>query len=232
MALLGRAVGRGVLAAQLGGALLFAVVIAVEAADEPLPTLLRTIGARLPTLWAQAASVLALCGAALAVARLRRQGVLLGLGTLGATPRMVLLVGALAGALVGGVASRVVTAPSDVPGAWERGDGGWIRDDEGWPDAQAGAAGVRARPAPHRDLPTDVLNAGAAGALGAALGLYAGAAPALVAAAVLLVADVVARGLSERGVLPFYGGAAPAALAGLTLLGLLLRAPLFPKRWG
>lgn len=233
--LLGRAVGGAVFAVQGAGALLFAVVIAVEAADEPLGTLARTVLARLPLLWAQAAAVLALCGVAVAVVRLRRQGVLLGLGTLGVTPRTVLLVGALAGGLCGGVASRVVAEPSDVPGAWARGAGGWIRDGEGWPDPAAisGSAtvDVRRRRAPARDLPTDVVNGGAAGALGAALGLYVGAAPTLVAAALLLVADVVARGLSERGVVPLYGGAAPALLATCALLGLLVRAPLFPRRW-
>jgi hypothetical protein len=231
MLLLGRAVGGAVLAAQGAGAVLFAVVVAVEAADEPLGTLLRTVGARVPLFWAQAAAVLALCGVAVAVVRLRRQGVLLGLGTLGVTPRLVLLVGALAGAASGGVASRVVAEPSAVPGAWERGVGGWIRDGEGWPDSPASEASVRGRPPPTRNLPVDLLNGAAAGALGAALGLYAAAAPTLVAAALLLVADVVARGLTERGVVPLYGGAAPGALAGLTLLVLLLCAPLFPRRW-
>lgn len=237
--LLGRAVGGGVFALQVAGALLFAVVLAVEAADEDLPTLLRTIAARLPLLWAHAAAVLALCGAAAAVVRLRRNGVLLGFGTLGVTPRMVLLVGALAGGLVGGITNRVEAEPAAAPGVWVRGAGGWIRDGEGWPDPVVSADGalirgpaVRPRPAPSRSLPVDVLNGGAAAALGAALGLYLGAAPTLVAAALLLIADVVARGLAERGVVPLYGGAAPALLATLLLAWLVLRAPLFPRRWG
>ncbi|MES2640277.1 MAG: hypothetical protein V4850_12360 [Myxococcota bacterium] len=230
MLLLARAVGGAVFAAHGAGAVLFSVVVAVEAADEPLGTLLLTVGARVPLLWAQAAAVLALCGVAVAVVRLRRQGVLLGLGTLGVTPRLVLLVGAIAGAASGGVANRVVAEPSAVPGAWERGAGGWIRDGEGWPDTIS-AAPVRARPAPVRNLPVDLLNGAAAGALGATLGLYLGAAPTLVAAALLLVVEVVTRGLTERAVVPLYGGVAPAALAGIVLLVLLLRAPLFPRRW-
>ncbi len=229
LALLGGAVGRAVLGAQLAGALLFALVIAVEAADAPLPTLARTVAARLPALWAQAAAVLVLCGAALAVVRLRRQGVLLGLGTLGVAPRVVLVVGALAGALVGGVASRVVAEPAALSGEWERGTGGWIRDGEAWPDTAGGVVCVRTPPT--RDIATDLINGSAAGSLGAALGLYLGAAPTLVAAALLLVADVVARGLVERGAVPPLGGGAPAVLAGAILLFLLLRAPLFPRRW-
>ncbi|MDP2314926.1 MAG: hypothetical protein Q8P41_18650 [Pseudomonadota bacterium] len=229
LVLLARAIGGAVVAAQLAGALLFTLVIAVEAADEAPATLLQTIVARLPSLWAQAAAVLVLCGVAVAVVRLRRTGVLLGLGTLGVEPRVVLIVGALIGGAVGVGASRVVVEPSDAPGAWDRGDVGWIRDGEAWPDVSGGA--VHRRPPEGRDVVTDVVNGGAAGALGAALGLYVGAAPTLVAAALLLVADVVARGLAERGAVPPLGVMGPALLATAVLLALLVAAPLFPRRW-
>jgi hypothetical protein len=228
--LLARAVVGGVLAAQLAGAALFVLVVLVEAADASLPDVLRAAATRVPALWAQASAVLGLCGAALAVVRLRRQGVLLGLASLGVGPRLVLVVAGLTGAAVGGLASRV---PVDAPartGEWARGDGGWIRDGEGWPDAPGGV--VRPLPRATRDPVADTLNGCAAGALGATLGLYAGAAPTLVAAALLLVTDLVARGLAERGALPTAGVGVAAALAGAAILVLLRRAPLFPRRWG
>ncbi len=230
VALLGRAIGAGVAVAHLGGLLLYALVVAVEAADEPLPVLARIVLARVPALWAQSAAVLGCVGVAAATLRLRRRGVVLALGTLGLDPRVVLLVGAVGAGVVGGLAGRGVVAPTAVPGAWERGDGGWIRDGLAWPDA-AGAE-VRTRPAAGRDLAADVTNAAAAGACGAALGLWAGATPALVVAALLLVGDVVSTGLAERGAVPAWGAAAPALLAIGVVVYLLARAPLFPRRWG
>lgn len=228
--LLARAVLVGVLVAHTGGVLLFALTVAVEAADEPLPALWGTLRARVPGLWAQAAAVLGGVGVAGAALRLRRRGVVLALGALGVDPRVLLVVGALLAGAVGGLAGAVPPAATIAPGDWVRGEGGWIRGGVGWPDAPGGV--VRERPAPWRSVPADVVNAAAAGACGAALGLWATATPALVLAAVLLVVDVVARGLAERGAVPAAMAVAPAALAAGVAVLLLLRAPLFPRRWG
>jgi len=228
--LVGRSIARGVLSAHLAGVLLFALVVAVESADAPFGTLVRTVLARVPSLWAQASAVLGCVGVAGATFGLRRRGAVLALGTLGFDARILLFVGALCSGVAGGAAGRGVVAPEGAPGAWERGDGGWIRDGVGWPDRPGDA--VRERGATGRDVAADVLNAAGAGACGAALGLWAGATPALVLSAVLLVVDVVARGLAERGAVPAWGASAPGLVAGIVGLGLLLRAPIFPRRWG
>lgn len=230
LVLLGRAVLLGVVAAHLGGVLLFALTVAVEAADEPLPTLWDTLRARVPGLWAQAAAVLGGVGVAGATLRLRRRGVVLALGALGVDPRVLLVVGAVLAGAAGGLAGAVTPEAPVAPGDWVRGEGGWIRDGLGWPDAAGGV--VTERHAPARSVPADVVNAAAAGACGAALGLWATATPALVLAAVLLVVDVVARGLAERGAVPAASVVAPAALAAVVAGILMLRAPLFPRRWG
>jgi hypothetical protein len=228
--LVARALVGGVAATHLAGALLFGLVVLVEAADAPLVEVLRVAQSRVPALWAQACGVLGLSGTALAVTRLRRQGVLLGLASLGVGPRIVLLVGALTGATFGGVASRVPMEPPAQAGEWTRGEGGWIREGEGWPDAPGGV--VRPLPRVARDPLADTIGGAAAGALGATLGLYVGAAPTLVVAALLLVTDVVARGLAERGAVPAAGVGAAAGLAVGMMLVVLGRAPLFPRRWG
>ncbi|MFN7145593.1 MAG: hypothetical protein ACK4YP_17590 [Myxococcota bacterium] len=230
MLLLARALVVGLVTAHVAGVLLFTLVVAVEAAEEPLPVLAGTVVARVPELWARAAAVLGCMGVAVATARLRRRGVILGLGTLGVDPRVLLVVGALGAGAVGAVAGRVVATPVTAPGAWERGDGGWIRDGVAWPDRVGGE--VRARPPATRGWGAGLVNAAVAGACGAALGLWAGAARALVLAALLLVVDVVARGLAERAAVPAWGAAAPAGLALLAVAWLVWRAPLFPRRWG
>ena len=228
--LVARALAGGVLVAHVSGALLFALVVAVEAADEPLPGLLGALFARVPALWAQAAGVLGCVGVAVATLRLRRRGVVLALGTLGVDPRTLLVAGALVAGVAGGAAALVEQgAPAVAPTAWERGDGGWIRGGAAWPDADGGV--VRRRPAPERHRALDLVNAAAAGACGAALGLWAGAGPVIVLSALLLVVDGVARGLADRGAVPLVGLMAPGLLALFAGALLLARAPLFPRRW-
>jgi hypothetical protein len=226
-----RSLGAGVVAAHAAGVLLITLAMVVEAADEPPAAVMLRVAAGLPAAWAQAAAVLGLVGVTVAAARMRRQGVVLGLGAVGLSPRALLLVGALCGALGGAVAgSGGGGAGGAELHAWQRGEGGWIRDGLAWPDLAGGVA--RPMPPPERAIPADLANAGAAGAFGAALGLYGGPVVTLLSAAVLLVADVVARGLCERGALPPWGAAFPAGLALVALVGVLWRAPLFPRRWG
>ena len=229
LALLVRAVVRGTLTAHVGGALLFTLLVLVERAQVPTDELLSALRTEVPTAWARAATVLGLVGVTLAVTRMRRQGVVLGLGTLGVDARLLLLVGALAGAASGALSTTVpIDAP--VPGDWERGDGGWIRDGQAWPDTPADT--VYHRPPPTPPVAAEVTNGALAGGLGAALGLWAGAPATVVAGAVLLVSDVVARGLVDRAALPALARATPGLLALVWALILQLRAPIFPRRWG
>lgn len=227
--LIGGALVRGLFAAHLGGMVLLALVVAVEAADEPIGTLMRTVVARVPELWAALAAVLGVAGVGVAVARLRRQGVVLGLGTLGVRPAVFVLFAALFAGVWGIGSAQVATPPAEVPGAWERGDGGWIRGGEAWPDRAGGE--VRQRPPEARSLPADLANAAAGGACGAALGLWAGPLGGLLVVGVLLVVDVVAQGLCARGVLPEVFVVSSGALSCLVVLGAWARAPVFPRRW-
>ena len=220
---------RGLLAAHIGGFVLLALVVAVEAADEPATVLVRTVVARVPELWAGMAAVLGVAGIGVAVARLRRQGVVLGLGSLGVRPGVFLLVGGLTAGGWGIASAQVAGSPADVPGVWERGDGGWIHGGEAWPDVAGGE--VRRRPTPRRSVAADATNAAAGGVCGAALGLWAGPLGGLLVVGVLLVVDVVAQGLTVRGVLPDVVVVSGAAVSVLVALGLWLRAPVFPRRW-
>lgn len=228
--LLARRVAGGQALAQLGGLGLGALVLAVEAADEPPAVLLATLAARLPGLWVRLAPVLCLVGAAGALARMRREGGVLALGGLGVGPRALLVAAALAGATVGGVAAWV--EGWEVPAApreWVRGEGGWWRGGVAVPDVPGGEVGAPVSLA--RPRGADVAAGSAAAALGGALGLWGGPVGALVAAAVLLVAEFLARGLVERGAAPVVAGLVPAVLALVAAWLLARAAPLFPRRW-
>lgn len=228
--LLARAIVGGVVTAQLSGALLLALAVAVESAGVSAPALLATLRGQVPGAWAQAAGVLGGAGVAAATLRLRRRGVILALGTLGVDPRRVVLAGALVAAVAGAAVGALAVAPEPEPGAWIRGEGGWVRDGVGWPDIPGVVVTERALPS--RSVPVDAVNAGLIGACGAALGLWAGATPALLLSAVLLIVDVVGRGLAERGAAPGVAVLTPAVVAGFAVAILLVRAPLFPRRWG
>ncbi|MSQ01401.1 MAG: LptF/LptG family permease [Myxococcales bacterium] len=80
---------RGFLLVQLGGIGLLAIVVATEAADEPVAEVRRRLVSQLPYTWALLSPALALAAAALTAARLSRSGQLLALGTLGVSPRRV-----------------------------------------------------------------------------------------------------------------------------------------------
>lgn len=215
---------------HLGGALLLALALAVEAADRPLPVLVQQLAERLPDLYTHAAAVLTLAGAAWAAFGLRRDRSLLALGTFGASPRRVLLVAAVLGALLGAATLTLPAAapPSVLPDAWLRLHEGWRRaDGTVFPDAPGGV------PIPF-DVPAHVpaervLDGATAGALGAGLGLYAEAGATLLAAAVMLLFQAIIAGLVARGALPAAGLALPGVLAVTVLAAVLARAPLFPR---
>lgn len=226
----GRRLLAGVLAAHLAGILLFGLVVAVEGVELPLPTLGRLLSARVPALWAQSAAVLGCVGVAGGATALRRSGALLALGTFGFDPRVLLVLGALLAGVGGALAERTAAAPAPVPGAWERGAGGWIRDGEAWPDVP----GVQVRRSESWGRGPILAGLGAAGAGGggAALGLWGGAAGVVVVSATMLVVDVVARGLAERGALPGFVDLAPGLFGVLVAIILLSRAPPAPRRHG
>lgn len=227
--LLLRRVGAGMLVAHVGGAGLFALAVAVEAAEEPVPRLLATIAARVPEVWGRAAAVLSLLGAALAAFRLRRDGGVLGLGACGVAPASVIWVAALLG-LLAGAAVLGTTGASEADPEWARGRGGWWHEGVAWPDVPGGAV---APPRAVERAPAAALASGAAAAaLGGGLGLYAGPFAALLLAASLLISEGLCRGLCERGALPDAATLLPAAGALLALAWLRARAPLFPRRWG
>lgn len=219
----------GAAVAHLGGAGLFVVVVAVEGAALDGPALGARLADTVPRLWAMAAAALALLGAAVATARLRRGGGVLALGSLGVGPGAVVLAAALVGGAVGLGAAAVPPDPAPELRAWVRGEGGWWHAGVAVPDEPGGTVGPpRPTEAPAWRTPA----AGAAGAAaGAALGLWAGTLATVGAAGALLVAEALARGLVERAALPEVAAGAPALLAVGLLLLLRLRAPLFPSRW-
>lgn len=219
---------------HVGGALLLALALAVEAADRPLPVLVSQLLQRLPDLYAHAAAVLTLAASAWATTRLRRDRTLLALGTFGASPLRVLLVAAVLGGAAGlatvPAAPMADSAPSVLPAndAWQRLHGGWLRADGiVVPDTPGGD------PVPYATtahLPVErILDGACAGALGAGLGLYVEAGVILGVAALLLLTQAIVAGLVARGALPLLALALPSLLD-LTALGLILsRAPLFPR---
>lgn len=217
----------GLLVAHLGGVVVLALAVAVEARQGELATLLT---ARVPSAWALAAAVLTLLGSALAVARMRRSGIVLALGTLGLGPGRIVVIAALLGGLVGAGATQVLRPAADVIG-WERIPGGWQHAGQ----VLADAPGVTLAPRIHAPrpvvLPEDAIPVGAAaGALGVALALYGSALGPIVVGALLLMGEAVVTGLVDRRVWPEEAVLVPSALI---LVGFLLRwwrAPLFPGR--
>lgn len=211
--------------AHLGGAGVLALVVLVEAGDRGG---LAAVWTELPPLWARAAAPLALVAAALCTTRARRDGVVLALGSFGASPLAWLVAGAAVGALAGAGAALVPPPLAPASLRWVRGEGGWFLGGAAIPD-QPGGVVMLLLPETLPDWAPTALAAGAA-TLGAALGLRAGTLSTLTATGILLVAGALAEGLVERDVLQ------PPALALLALvlaLGGVLVArsgPAFPRR--
>jgi hypothetical protein len=221
----------GLLAAHLGGLLLLALVVAVEEADLPAAALLETWRVRLPGLWAQAAAVLDVAGASLAVFRMRRDGVLLALGSFGVAPTRALLVAAMLGLGVGFGAARLADPPGHHAGAeWTRGHGGWFHDGVAVPDEPDGTVDPVVPRA--RAVWSPAATGAAAATAGAALGLWAGGLATVVVAVLLLVGDALAQGLVARDALPPLVAWLPALLLTCGVLLATRAAPLFPRRWG
>lgn len=211
------------LVAHGGGVLVLVLVELVEGV--PLARLPEV----LPPLWAAIAAALTLLGSTLACWRMRREGVVLAMGTLGVNPRGLLLVAAMMGAL-GGVASGVEAGHRrPTPGTWQRVQGGWWKDGTLVPDPGQSPSQLRP-PETWNFQEADVPVGAAAGALGAGLGLYAGAIAALVGTGMLVVGGALVRGLVERGILDAWGSLSPALFLLLGLAALVWRAPIFPRR--
>lgn len=229
--LLLRRAGADLLLAHAAGVVLLGVVLGVEGADLGPAELARVWADQLPALWAQASPVLTVVGSSLALFRMRRDGVVLALGTFGVSPRVALLVGLLLGLLLGGIAAPLAGDHRRSGAAeWIRADGGWVRNGVVVPDTPGGE--VVAFPPPSRPTWSPVLTGGAAGAAGAALGLWSGGLATVVTAVLLLVGNTLVMGLVARAALPAASAAVPALLLLLGVGGALVRAPLFPRRWG
>ena len=195
------------------------MAIAVESSDASLPTLWGALTTRLPPAWRIGAAPLSLIGAMLAVARMRREGVVLAFGTVGAGPRTSIL---LAGALGAGIGTLVPTLPTTHE--WERIGGGWSHHGV----VIADVPGTATRPlAPPARSAWPVVTSACGSALGAAVGLYAGVVSGIALAAGLLLADAVGMGLADRGGW-FSASGVGFALFGITVI--ISRAPLFPGR--
>lgn len=224
--LLQRLVG-GLLVAHLGGVVVLVLAVAVEARQGELAALL---AARVPSAWALAAAVLTLLGSALAVARMRRAGIILALGTLGLGPGRVVVIATLLGGLVGAGATQVMRPAPDATG-WERIPGGWQAAGVVIADEPGVALAPRTYAPKPVVLPADAIPVGAAaGALGVALGLHGGALAPIIVGALLLMGEAVVSGLVDRRVWPAAAVVGPAILLCATFLLRWWRAPLFPGR--
>lgn len=228
--LLARRLGAGLAAAHLAGLLLLALILGVEAADRPLSLLVELWRARLPALWAQASPMLTLAGAALAVFRMRRDGVLLALGSFGVAPARALAVGAVLGVGLG-LAAGALADPTGVRAdtTWVRGDGGWFHGEDPVPDTIGGA--VRRRALPERRFAAPAAFGGTAALLGGAVGLWSGGLAAVTAGGGILLAAAITDGLVARGAWPPGAGWLPPALAACVVVVAARFAPLFPRRW-
>lgn len=218
MRLLGGRLLGALLAVQGGGLCLLGLVLLVE--GQPLQAVLE----RLPGLWGLAGSSLSLVGIQVGVTRMRREGVLLALGTLGVSPARLFAWGAALG--------LVASLPTLLAGEPELGGGGpmwtgrgWLLDGAFYPEPSASPVTTEI------PLPWGALATGAAaGALGVGLGLYRGVVETLMATGLLLVVNALTRGMMERGLFGGGGSALPSLILLLALVRVWDRKPLFPGR--
>lgn len=209
----------GLLIAHLGGLLLLALSLSVEGVP------LSEWQERLPGGWASVSAALTLLGCNWAAFQLRREGVLLALGSLGLSPYRILPSALLLGSLIG-LPSSFALQKAPQQGEWVRAEGGWWHNGQAMPDPDLLAP---LAPPPVPRLPIEETLSGALAALcGCLLGFYRGALASLISTGLLVVGMALARGLLERGF-----PTAPLPALGLLLLGLGLwvLAPLFPRRF-
>ena len=244
MMLLLRRIAADLALVHIGGLLLAGLAMLVEGAAPA------DLQARLPPVWAGLSAPLSLLGTALAVWRLRREGVLLALGTAGFPPRAVLPLAALLAALIAAPVPALLQPDAPGTGTWVRAPGAWWKMDapgtpaagtpasasctgclqnacgQAWPDPGSPLPPACPRPGrlPIEEIPAALL----AGAAGAAAGLYGGAPVTLIAACLLMLITGLCRGLAlSHGA--DWPALPPLLLAAWCLL-LLWRAPLFPQR--
>lgn len=235
--LLLRRIAKDLALIHAGGLLLAGLAMLVEGAA------FADLQARLPPVWAGLCAPLSLLGSALAVWRLRREGVLLALGTAGFPPRAVLPIAALLAALIAAPVPALLQPDAPGTGTWVRAPGAWWRMaapgaaatgavdaasacGQAWPDPGSPLPPPCPRPGrrPLEEIPAALL----AGAAGAAAGLYGGAPSTLIAACLLTLLSGLCRGLSQT-----HGAgwpALPPLLLWVWCALLLWRAPLFPRR--
>ncbi len=205
---------RALMAVQGGGLCLLALVLLVE--GQPLEAL--------PGLWGLVGSSLSLVGLQVGVVRMRREGVILALGSLGVGPAQLLGWGAALG-LVAALPTLVGAEAGLGGGGPEWTGAGWFFGGVHYPEANAVA---RTMDAPIRwgELATGA----AAGAMGVGLGLYRGVVGSLVTTGLLVVISALVRGGMERGIVGGGGGALPSLLLLVALAAVWGTKPLFPRR--
>lgn len=189
--LLVRRLGGAVVTVHLAGLAVLALAVAVEAAGLGPGELAAHLVDRLPGLWSRIASALTLLGAALGAGRMRGDGTLLGLSSLGVSNLRIVTAAALFGLAPGVLGAWVGPArPALQPPAWVRGDGGWLGAD-GQVVADVPGGSVTPRAPPGGASPVRVPVGAAAAGIGAAAGLSLGAVPVLVLASAWTVGEAL-----------------------------------------
>lgn len=189
--LLARRIGGAVLTVHLAGLAVLTLAVAVEAAGLGPGELVARLGDRLPGLWSRIASALTLLGAALGAGRMRGDGTLLGLSSLGVSGARIVVAAGILG-LVPGLAGAWVgpARPALAPPAWVRGEGGWLGA-AGQVVADEPGGKVTPREPPGGGSPTRIPVGAAAAGVGAAAGLAWGAVPVLVLASAWTVGEAL-----------------------------------------
>lgn len=189
--LLARRLGGAVVTVHLAGLAVLALAVAVEAAGLGPGELAGRLAERLPGLWSRIASALTLLGAALGAGRMRGDGTLLGLSSLGVSRARIVTAAALLGLAPGVMGAWVGPArPALQPPTWVRGEGGWLGAD-GQVVADVAGGAVTPRAPPDGASPVRVPVSAAAAGVGAAAGLAVGAVPVLVLASAWTVGEAL-----------------------------------------
>jgi hypothetical protein len=208
--------GMGV--AHGGGLLVLVLGMLVEGAD--LEKILNT----LPQAWAALAAPFSLLGGVLAAARALGNGSILGLGSMGISPRKLALTGMLVGALVGIPAGLLQKKPPEASDSWERVVGGWVRAGEVWVDPGRELIRIEKTTVSGFSMAGELAAGAGSVAFGVLLGLQGGVLQTLLTTSLLLIGQTVIRGLVERSILSEGWFLAIGA-------GLLVGARLWEK-WG
>ena len=191
--ILGWAWLRAIAVTQLGGVALRTLAVASESVGTG--DLLGRLAREVPPTWALISAPLAVAGTALAVQRLRAEGSLLALGSLGMRTTHVVIMSLVSGLLVGAVAETVGRA-SAATTAITRAAGGWYIAGRAVADAGGGGVG----PLPD-DRSWSLFGLFVTLSSGVSVGTGSGAAV-IVSSAAVLVVDLVRRSIGASALWP------------------------------